>query len=177
MGGVRAGACQWACPVSMGACSPGVMSTTEPPLTSARVPPLLQEKAKFNSLAEKFERELSEVQALLYEEGQNRVKLQMEVDARESEAEQLRQKVALNNSDAGSVSSYSEVDGAGGDDPVIGERGPTLSHIVPHRPAPPSYSKVDGAGGDEPVIGERGRDPHCPASHCHWYPTFPPISL
>ena len=56
-------------------------------------------------MVEKFQRELSETHAALYEEGQNRLRLQMELDARESEIEQLKQKVMLQNSDTASISS------------------------------------------------------------------------
>ncbi len=43
---------------------------------------LLQEKNKYNEMVLKFQRELSEHQAALYEEGQNRTRLQMELDAK-----------------------------------------------------------------------------------------------
>lgn len=53
----------------------------------------------------KFQRDLSELQAALYEEGQNRTRLQMELDAKESENEQLITKVAMQNIDTASVNS------------------------------------------------------------------------
>lgn len=62
-------------------------------------------------MVEKFQRELSETQAALYEEGQNRLRLQMEMDARESEIEQLKQKVMLHNSDTASINSGPDMDG------------------------------------------------------------------
>ena len=43
----------------------------------------------------RFQKELSEVQALLYDESQARLKLQMERDSKDSEIEQLQQKLAL----------------------------------------------------------------------------------
>jgi hypothetical protein len=46
-------------------------------------------------MVEKLSRELSETQAALFEEGQHKGKLQMELDAKEMEIEQLRQKLAV----------------------------------------------------------------------------------
>lgn len=46
-------------------------------------------------MVEKLSRELSETQAALFEEGQYKGKLQMELDAKEMEIEQLRQKLAV----------------------------------------------------------------------------------
>ena len=68
----------------------------------------------------KFNRELSETHAALYEEGQNRLRLQMELDARESEVEQLKQKVMFQNSDTASINSGTDVDTPlGSSDPSI----------------------------------------------------------
>lgn len=48
-------------------------------------------------MVEKLSRDLSETQAALFEEGQQKGKLQMELDAKESEIEQLRQKLAVSD--------------------------------------------------------------------------------
>lgn len=56
-------------------------------------------------MIEKYSRDLSETQAALYEEGQQRSKLQMELDAKDSEIELLRQKVTFLNADTLSVHS------------------------------------------------------------------------
>nr|XP_022315785.1 rho-associated protein kinase 1-like isoform X1 [Crassostrea virginica]XP_022315786.1 rho-associated protein kinase 1-like isoform X1 [Crassostrea virginica] len=56
---------------------------------------LHMEKEKYNKMVEKLQRDLSETQAALFEEGQQKGKLQMELDAKESEIEQLRQKLAV----------------------------------------------------------------------------------
>lgn len=71
----------------------------------------LQEKAKFNIMAEKLQRDLNESQAALYEESQKATRLQMELDAHESEVEQLQGKLALYNSDNMSVNSGPDLDG------------------------------------------------------------------
>ncbi|KAI0232790.1 hypothetical protein LSAT2_016895 [Lamellibrachia satsuma] len=72
---------------------------------------LNQEKAKFNIMAEKLQRDLNESQAALYEESQKATRLQMELDAHESEVEQLQGKLALYNSDNMSVNSGPDLDG------------------------------------------------------------------
>uniref|UniRef100_K1QTL3 non-specific serine/threonine protein kinase n=1 Tax=Magallana gigas TaxID=29159 RepID=K1QTL3_MAGGI len=58
---------------------------------------LHMEKEKYNKMVEKLGRDLSETQAALFEEGQQKGKLQMELDAKESEIEQLRQKLAVSD--------------------------------------------------------------------------------
>ena len=62
-----------------------------------------QEKEKYTQMVLKFQRELTESQAALYEEGQNRTRLQMELDAKDSENEQLQARIQ--NSDTASVNS------------------------------------------------------------------------
>lgn len=54
------------------------------------------EREKYNKMVEKFQRDLSEAQAQLYDEGQARNKLQMELDSKDSEIELLQQKLSLN---------------------------------------------------------------------------------
>lgn len=66
-------------------------------------------------MVEKYQRDLSETQAALYEEGQNRSKLQLELDSKDSEIEQLRQKLAFVNIDTASISSGNMDDSTSGD--------------------------------------------------------------
>lgn len=56
-------------------------------------------------MVDKYQRDLSETQAALYEEGQARNKLQMEMDAKDCEIEQLRSKLFYISNDSGSVNS------------------------------------------------------------------------
>ncbi|XP_052256843.1 rho-associated protein kinase 2-like [Dreissena polymorpha] len=72
---------------------------------------LQMEREKYNKVMEKFQRDLSESQAALYEEGQSRTKLQMELDAKDSEIELLQQKLNVVNLDSASVHSGSMEDG------------------------------------------------------------------
>ena len=58
-------------------------------------------------MVEKYQRDLSETQAALYEEGQTRNKLQMELDSKDSEIELLQQKLSVLNLDTASVHSGS----------------------------------------------------------------------
>lgn len=71
---------------------------------------LTQEKDKYSQMVEKFQRDLSDLQASLYEENQHRIRIKMELDAKDSEIEQLRQKVSLQNSDTVSVHSAGDQD-------------------------------------------------------------------
>ena len=63
---------------------------------------------------EKLQRDISELQAQLYEDGQRSLRLQMELDAKESEIEQLQHKVSLHTSDTASVSSGADMEGEDG---------------------------------------------------------------
>jgi multidrug resistance efflux pump len=56
-------------------------------------------------MMDKFQHELSEAQVNLADESQRANRVQMELDAKDSEIEQLQQKLALLNSDTMSVSS------------------------------------------------------------------------
>ena len=47
----------------------------------------------------RLQNELSQMQAILYDESQLKVKLQMELDSKDAEIEQLRQKLLLRHSD------------------------------------------------------------------------------
>ena len=64
-------------------------------------------------MADKLQRDLMESQAALYEESQKATRLQMELDAHESEVEQLQGRLALCNSDTMSVNSGPDMDGGG----------------------------------------------------------------
>ncbi|BFY99727.1 hypothetical protein BsWGS_02766 [Bradybaena similaris] len=66
---------------------------------------LTMEKEKYRKMIEKMQRDVLEAQQAVYEESQARQRLQMEIDAKDSEMEQLRQKLSLSTSD--SVSLYS----------------------------------------------------------------------
>lgn len=63
------------------------------------------EKEKFNQMVAKFQADLQNVQATLYEESQARLKLSMELDTKESEVENLQLKISHLNIDAESISS------------------------------------------------------------------------
>jgi len=71
-----------------------------------------------NKLSAQEQKGQSELQALLNEETQRSTSLQLELDAKQSEIEHLRQKVALNAVDTSSVHSGNEPDL---DDTVIGQ--------------------------------------------------------
>ncbi|GFN77047.1 rho-associated protein kinase [Plakobranchus ocellatus] len=66
---------------------------------------LTMEREKYNKMVEKMQRDVLEAQQSVYEESQARQRLQMEIDAKDSELEQLRQKLAFTNSDTASVNS------------------------------------------------------------------------
>ncbi|GFR98507.1 rho-associated protein kinase [Elysia marginata] len=66
---------------------------------------LTMEREKYSKMVEKMQRDVLEAQQSVYEESQARQRLQMEMDAKDSELEQLRQKLAFTNSDTASVNS------------------------------------------------------------------------
>ncbi|XP_060563759.1 rho-associated protein kinase 2-like isoform X3 [Ruditapes philippinarum] len=72
---------------------------------------LSMEREKYSKMVEKYQRDLSETQAALYEEGQLRNKLQMELDSKDSEIELLQQKLVVTNLDTASIHSGSLEDG------------------------------------------------------------------
>ncbi|XP_064626393.1 rho-associated protein kinase 2-like isoform X3 [Lineus longissimus] len=78
---------------------------------------LTMEKEKYAKMSEKFQKDLSDAQVALYEEIQSRQKAQMEADSKDSEIEQLMQKVSLLNIDSISVNS-NELDTPIGEDGV-----------------------------------------------------------
>ena len=57
-----------------------------------------QEREKYNQMVARFQKELSEMQAILYDESQAKVKLHMELDSKDAEIEQLRQKITTRTS-------------------------------------------------------------------------------
>ncbi len=71
---------------------------------------LTMEKDKFNQMAAKFQKDLQDLQATLYEESQARLKLSMELDTKESELEGLQGKLANINLDTASLSSGTGAD-------------------------------------------------------------------
>ena len=75
---------------------------------------ILQEKEKFSKAVEKLHRDMSELQAQLYEEGQKTTRITMELASKESEIEQLHQRLLLNASDNASVHSGNDLDGDDG---------------------------------------------------------------
>nr|CAH0106470.1 unnamed protein product [Daphnia galeata] len=60
---------------------------------------LTQEREKYNQVVAKSQKETQDLQSSLYEENQLRIKLQMEVDSKDSEIEQLSQKLASASAD------------------------------------------------------------------------------
>ena len=58
----------------------------------------------------KFQLELSEARAALLEEGQQKSRLQLEMDAKDAEIEQLQGRVAQMNSDTVSVNSGNDLE-------------------------------------------------------------------
>ncbi|XP_046412963.1 rho-associated, coiled-coil containing protein kinase 2 isoform X1 [Neodiprion pinetum] len=80
---------------------------------------LTQEREKYGQLAAKWQKDLQDLQAQLVEESQVRLRLQMEVDSKDSEIETLLMKIASMNSETASLSS-AENDG---EDAVLSEHG------------------------------------------------------
>lgn len=68
---------------------------------------LTMEKEKYNKMVEKMRQDVAEAQQNLYDESLTRQRLQMEMDAKDSEIEQLRQKLTFANVDNASVNSGS----------------------------------------------------------------------
>uniref|UniRef100_A0A8C9YJE3 Rho-associated protein kinase 2 n=1 Tax=Sander lucioperca TaxID=283035 RepID=A0A8C9YJE3_SANLU len=82
---------------------------------------LRSEKEKLNSSIIKYQREINEMQAQLSEESQMRIELQMALDSKDSDIEQLRnllQTLSVQSMDSASVSSGPEFDA---DDAYAGE--------------------------------------------------------
>ena len=68
------------------------------------------EKDKFNQMAAKYQKDMQDLQATLYEESQSKLKMSMELDTKESELESLQNKLAHFNIDTASLSSGTEND-------------------------------------------------------------------
>ena len=66
---------------------------------------LTQEREKCNQLSTKWQKDVQDLQAQLYEENQSKIRLQMELDSKDSEIEQLHMRVAILNSETASISS------------------------------------------------------------------------
>lgn len=66
---------------------------------------LKQEREKYGQLAAKWQKDLQDLQAQVYEENQTKLRLQMELDSKDSEIEQLQMKLASLNSETASLSS------------------------------------------------------------------------
>uniref|UniRef100_A0A8C6V2N3 Rho-associated protein kinase 2 n=1 Tax=Neogobius melanostomus TaxID=47308 RepID=A0A8C6V2N3_9GOBI len=74
---------------------------------------LRSEKEKLNSTIIKYQREINEMQAQLADESQNRIELQMALDSKDSDIEQLRnllQSLSVQSMDSTSISSGPEFD-------------------------------------------------------------------
>ncbi|XP_029678477.1 rho-associated protein kinase 2 isoform X1 [Formica exsecta] len=81
---------------------------------------LTQEREKYGQLAAKWQKDLQDMQAQLVEENQAKLKLQMELDSKDSEIETLQMKIASLNSETASVSSIENDDA---EDSVLSEHG------------------------------------------------------
>ena len=82
------------------------------------------EKEKFDQMVAKYVKEQQDLHATIYEESQWRNKLQMELDTKESELEQLQIKLAQINVDTASLSSGLGGDGCSSGDP------PSMENMV-----------------------------------------------
>ncbi|XP_034951660.1 rho-associated protein kinase 1 isoform X3 [Chelonus insularis] len=80
---------------------------------------LTQEREKYGQLAAKWQKDLQDLQAQLVEENQSKLRLQMELDSKDSEIETLQMKISSMNSETASVSSVEN----DGDDSVLPEHG------------------------------------------------------
>ncbi|XP_043467266.1 rho-associated protein kinase 1 [Leptopilina heterotoma] len=80
---------------------------------------LTQEREKYGQLAAKWQKDLQDLQAQLVEENQSKLKLQMELDSKDSEIETLQMKITSINSETASVSSVEN----DGEDSVLSEHG------------------------------------------------------
>ncbi|KAJ9589744.1 hypothetical protein L9F63_017046, partial [Diploptera punctata] len=78
---------------------------------------LTQEKEKYSQMAAKWQKDLQELQSQAQEDNLIRVRLQMELDSKDSEIEQLQVKLASLSSETASLSSG----GAENDDELLGQ--------------------------------------------------------
>ncbi|XP_037073648.1 rho-associated protein kinase 1-like isoform X2 [Pollicipes pollicipes] len=77
---------------------------------------LTQERENFNQTVARFKEDQQEQQAMMAEDLQIKNKLQMELDSKDSEIEQLRQKLSMLTSETASVSSGADFETADGED-------------------------------------------------------------
>ncbi|KAK0158161.1 hypothetical protein PV328_009199 [Microctonus aethiopoides] len=80
---------------------------------------LTQEREKYGQLAAKWQKDLQDLQAQLVEENQGKLRLQMELDSKDSEIETLQMKISSMNSETASVSSIEN----DGDESVLPDHG------------------------------------------------------
>lgn len=71
---------------------------------------LFQERDTFSQVVSKHQKEIQDLQVLVHEESQTRVRLQMEMDAKDSEIEALHRTIANFNSETASLSSGADND-------------------------------------------------------------------
>jgi septal ring factor EnvC (AmiA/AmiB activator) len=81
----------------------------------------VQEREKYNKMVEKMQRDIMEANQNVTEEATQRQRLQMELDSKDSEIEQLRQKLSMFNTDSASVNSGSLEDSVVEDQNVSGK--------------------------------------------------------
>lgn len=74
-----------------------------------------QEREKFGQMNVKWQKEVQELQSQVQEENTARIRLQMELDSKDSEIEQLHIKLASLNSETASLSS------ADNDEDIMGQ--------------------------------------------------------
>lgn len=80
---------------------------------------LTQEREKYSQFTAKFQKDFQDLQAQLVEENQSKLRLQMELDSKDSEIETLQMKISSMNSETASVSSIEN----DGDDSVLPDHG------------------------------------------------------
>ncbi|XP_065210146.1 rho-associated protein kinase 1 isoform X2 [Planococcus citri] len=66
---------------------------------------LTQERDKYNQMVNKHQKEIQELQSQLMEENSSKIRLQMELDSKDSEIEQMQQKLTIFGSETASLSS------------------------------------------------------------------------
>ncbi|KAF7992936.1 hypothetical protein HCN44_005717 [Aphidius gifuensis] len=80
---------------------------------------ITQEREKYSQFTAKFQKDFQDLQAQLVEENQSKLRLQMELDSKDSEIETLQMKISSMNSETASVSSIEN----DGDDSVLPDHG------------------------------------------------------
>lgn len=71
---------------------------------------LTTEREKYNQMLSKFQKDINELQSILADESQTRIKLKMEVDSKDAELEQLRQHFTMQESISNSEISLLNID-------------------------------------------------------------------